>query len=146
MNYMVHVSSTMWRIKNRPSNSTSCSVTMPYACWFLWQAYYIEDFKWHLHFQFGVVFWKVVLREVYFEGPNCTWRTLKTSILNMDSLPSILNTYLFQSHHAYGVYLYIKTNELALHELWGFKMMYQDVLSGGALYIMLRTTCVHDPS
>ena len=25
MNYMVHVSSTMWRIKNQPSNSTSCS-------------------------------------------------------------------------------------------------------------------------
>ena len=25
MNYMLHVSSTMWRIKNQPSNSTSCS-------------------------------------------------------------------------------------------------------------------------
>ena len=25
MNYMVHVSNTMWRIKNQPSNSTSCS-------------------------------------------------------------------------------------------------------------------------
>ena len=25
MNYVVHVSSTMWRIKNGPSNSTSCS-------------------------------------------------------------------------------------------------------------------------
>ena len=25
MNYMIHVSSTMWRIKNQPSNSTSCS-------------------------------------------------------------------------------------------------------------------------
>ena len=25
MNYVVHVSSTMWRIKNQPSNSTSCS-------------------------------------------------------------------------------------------------------------------------
>ena len=23
--YMIHVSSTMWRIKNQPSNSTSCS-------------------------------------------------------------------------------------------------------------------------
>ena len=25
MNYMIHVLSTMWRIKNQPSNSTSCS-------------------------------------------------------------------------------------------------------------------------
>ena len=62
-------------------------VTMPYACWFLWLAYYIEDFKWHLHFQFGVAFWRVVLREVYFEGPNRVWRALKTSILNTDREP-----------------------------------------------------------
>ena len=41
-------------------------VTMNYACWFLWRAYYIEDFKWCLHFQFGVAFWRVFLREVYF--------------------------------------------------------------------------------
>ena len=40
---------------------------MPYACWFLWLADYIEDFKWHLDFQFGVAFWRVVLREVYLE-------------------------------------------------------------------------------
>ena len=58
---------------------------MPYACWFLWQADYIEDFKCCLHFQFGVslrfegfFFW-----EVYFEGPNCIWRALKTWILNI---------------------------------------------------------------
>jgi hypothetical protein len=25
MNYMIHVSNTMWRIKNQPSNSTSCN-------------------------------------------------------------------------------------------------------------------------
>ena len=55
---------------------------MPYACWFLWWSHYIEDFKWHLHFQFGVSFWRVILREVYFEGPNHVWRALKTSILN----------------------------------------------------------------
>jgi hypothetical protein len=36
-------------------------VTMPYACWFLWRTYYIEDFKWRLHFQFGVAFWRIVL-------------------------------------------------------------------------------------
>ena len=58
-------------------------VTMPFACWFLWRAYYIEDSKWHLHFQFGVAFWEVVLREVYFEEPNHVWRALKTSILNI---------------------------------------------------------------
>ena len=40
-------------------------VTMPYACWFLWRTYYIEDFKWRLYIQFGVAFWRVVLREVY---------------------------------------------------------------------------------
>ena len=57
-------------------------VTMPYACWFLWWVDYIEDFKWCLHFQFGVAFWRVVLRKVYFEGPNRVWRALKTSILN----------------------------------------------------------------
>ena len=50
-------------------------VTMPYyTCWFLRGANCIEDFKWCLHFQFGVAFWRVVLRYVYFEGPNCVWR------------------------------------------------------------------------
>ena len=57
-------------------------VTMPYACWFLWWANYIEDFKWRLHFQLGVAFWRIAWREVYFEGPNRVWRALKTSILN----------------------------------------------------------------
>ena len=57
-------------------------VTMSYACWFLWWGDYIEDFKWRLHFQFGVAFWRVVLREVYFEGPNCVSRALKTLILD----------------------------------------------------------------
>ena len=63
------------------------AVTMPYACWFLWQAHYIEDFMWRLHFQFGVAFGRVVLREVYFEGPNCVWRALRTSILNTAPVP-----------------------------------------------------------
>ena len=63
-------------------------VTVPFACWFLWQADYIEDFKWRLHFQFGVVFWKAVLREVYFEGPNHVPRALETSILNTCFSPS----------------------------------------------------------
>ena len=43
-------------------------VTIPYTCWFLWWAYYIEGFKWCLHFQFEVAFWRVVLRGIL-------WRT-----------------------------------------------------------------------
>ena len=41
---------------------------MPYVCWFLWWADDIEDFKWRLHFQYGVALWRVALGEVYFEG------------------------------------------------------------------------------
>ena len=29
-------------------------VTMPNACWFLWRVDYIDEFKWCVHFQFGV--------------------------------------------------------------------------------------------
>ena len=66
---MVHVSSTMWQIKDQPSNSTSWSdYTLQLLV--LVAAYYIENFKWHLHFQFGIAFWRIVLREVYFEEQN----------------------------------------------------------------------------
>ena len=58
-------------------------VTMPHTCWFLWWADCIEAFKWCLHSQYGVTFWRVVLKEVYFEGLNCVWRSLKASILNI---------------------------------------------------------------
>ena len=58
-------------------------VTMPYAWWFLLWVDYIEDFKWRLVLQFGVAFWRVVLREIYFEGPNRVCRALKASILNI---------------------------------------------------------------
>ena len=58
-------------------------VTMPYARWILWWANCSKDFKWRLHFQIGVALWWVVLREVYFEGPNGVWRALKTPILNI---------------------------------------------------------------
>ena len=66
-------------------------VTMPYACRFLWQADYIEDFKCHLHFQVGVAFWRAILREVYFnlKGPVAYWRALKTSILDTDCSPGL---------------------------------------------------------
>ena len=52
------------------------------------QINYIEDFKWRLHIQFGVAFWRVVLREVYFEGPSRIWRAMKTSILHIVSEPN----------------------------------------------------------
>ena len=64
--------------------TTFLVVTMPYACRFLWWTEYIEDFKWCLHFQFGVAYWRVALREEYFEKPNRIWRALKTSILNTE--------------------------------------------------------------
>ena len=58
---MVHVSSTMWRIKNQPSNSTSWSESItPFTCWFLWRAYSHEDFfKWlNLGWCFQRLFWE----------------------------------------------------------------------------------------
>ena len=45
---MVHVSNIMWRIKNQPSNSISCSDSAGHLL--VVRAYYIEDFKWRLHF------------------------------------------------------------------------------------------------
>ena len=60
-----------------------CIENALYSCWFLFRADYIENFKWHLHFQSGVALWKVVMRDVYFEGPNRIWRALKAPILNM---------------------------------------------------------------
>ena len=53
-------------IKNRPSDCTSCSV----ACWW---ADYIEDFKWRLHFQFRVVFWRVVFERHILKGIEDQW-------------------------------------------------------------------------
>ena len=70
---MVHVSSTMWRIKNQLLTPLLV-ITMPYACLFLWWAYYIEDFKWCLHFNLGLrfegLFWKrhILKGEIAFEG------------------------------------------------------------------------------
>jgi len=33
-------------------------VTLPYTCWFLWWAYYTENFKWRFHFHFEGLFWE----------------------------------------------------------------------------------------
>ena len=57
-------------------------VTMPCACWFLWRTYYTERHQVTSSFPSRVVLWRVVLRDVYFEGPNRVWRALKTSILD----------------------------------------------------------------
>ena len=63
-------------------------VNMPYTCWFLWWANYINNCNWRLHFQFGVAFRRVLLREIYFEGPNRVWRALKTSYQGHTVMPS----------------------------------------------------------
>ena len=49
---------------------------------YAWHANYIGDFKWHLQYQYGVAFWRDVLRGKFW-GPNHVWRVLKTSILNI---------------------------------------------------------------
>ena len=73
MNYRVHVLSTRWRIKNNHLTPLLV-VTMPYACCFLLLVDYIEDFKWSLHFQFGLrfegLFWEryILKCQITFEG------------------------------------------------------------------------------
>ena len=79
--YMVHVFSTMWCIKNEPSNSTSCidnvlRLLVLVAGRLYWELKVTSSFS-----IWGCI-WRVVLRDVYFEGPNRVWRALKTSILN----------------------------------------------------------------
>ena len=83
MNYMIHVSGTMWRIKNQPSRANSCSdsaLRLSGSCGGQIISSTSSDV---FILQFGVAFWRVVLREVYFEGPNRVWRALKTSIWNI---------------------------------------------------------------
>ena len=70
LNYKVHVSSKMRRIKNQPSNSTSCSdnalrllvLVAGILHWGLWV--YVFFFNSRLCHE------GLFLREVYFEGPN----------------------------------------------------------------------------
>ena len=85
MNYRVHVFSTMWRIKNQPANSTSCSnnalrLLVVVACRLYWGLQVMSSFS------IWVALWRVVLKEVYFEGPSHICRALKTSILNIAPL------------------------------------------------------------
>ena len=94
--YIIHIETCAWSIlwymfwvqceELRITHLTPLLVVpMPYTCWFLLQVDYIEDFKWCLRIQFGVAFGRVVLRGVYFKGPNRVWRALRTSILNIAS-------------------------------------------------------------
>ena len=48
-------------------------MTVLYACWFLWRANYIKDFKWRLHFQFGIAFWRVLFWErcIFWRAKSC---------------------------------------------------------------------------
>ena len=50
-------------------------VTAPYTCWFLWRAYYVEDFKWpvficNLGLHFEGLFWEryILKGQIMFEG------------------------------------------------------------------------------
>ena len=54
-------------------------------------------------FQFRIAFWRVILREVHFEGPNRVWRALKTSILNTDSPKECISLYRVQPLITFGV-------------------------------------------
>ena len=70
---MVHASNTMWRVKNQPSNSTSCSDNTLHLL-----NHVVGKFYW----VWGCLL-KGCLREVYFEMQNpLEGHSLKTSILN----------------------------------------------------------------
>ena len=95
-------------------------VTMPYACWFLWRAEYIEDFRWRLHFAIWGCVLKGCLREVCFEGPHRVWNALKTSILNIDRgyfrippVPGSFGTYRVGQDPSDS-----ESNRLRVHILW----------------------------
>ena len=102
MNYIVHVSSTMWRIKNRPSNFVSCSDNTLRLLVLVTNKLYrglqvtTSSFSIRGHVPKGCF-----EREVYFEGPNYIWRALKTSILNtaFNRCPRELPHSLRHHHH-----------------------------------------------
>ena len=96
MNYMVHVSSIMWRIKKQPSNFTFCSdnalrllvLVVGKLYWGLQVMSSFSNWGCGLKGYFGRgIFWRAN------RGPNRVWRALKTSILNIDNpLPKIKTT------------------------------------------------------
>ena len=63
----------MWRIKIQPYNSSSCSDNaLHLLVLVVGNRLYIEDFKWWLHFQSGVAFWKGCFeRGVFWSAKSC---------------------------------------------------------------------------
>ena len=92
MNYILHVSRTIWKIKNKSSNSTSYSdIALHMLVLMVGRLY--SEFHVTSSFSIGVVFWRDVLREVYFKGPKHVWKALKTSTLNIDSQHPLCSTF-----------------------------------------------------
>ena len=78
MNYMVHVFSSMWRIKNQPSNPNSCSDNA--LCWLVGSCVgqsMLRTLSDVFNFDLGLCFEGVVLREICFEGPHCVWKGIE---------------------------------------------------------------------
>ena len=83
MNYMVHVSRTMWRIENQPSNFTSCSDNALRLLVLVAEIVFTassEVFVFKSGLRSEGLFWERYILKV----PNRVWRVLKTSILNID--------------------------------------------------------------
>ena len=142
MNHMVYVLSTMWTIKNQPSNSTSRSDNS-LCLWFLWREDYIEDFKWCLRFQIRVAFWRVCLREVYIEGPNRVWRALRTSILNTDQTLTLSYwNFVCKSYKDLGFHHIVSgrwskaSTEVLYQERWTFSWVNMYVVYASTLSIL----------
>ena len=79
MNYKVYVSNTIWRIKNEPFNSTSCSDNTLRFHIFVWTVLEGQNMlrisSDVFIFNLGLpAFWRVVLRKVCFEGLNPVWK------------------------------------------------------------------------
>ena len=73
-NYVVHVLSTMWRIKNQPSNCTSWSDNALRLLVVVAGRVYISRTSSDIFIlNLGLRLKGCFLREVYFEGPNCIW-------------------------------------------------------------------------
>ena len=120
---MVHVSNPMWRVKNQPSNSTSCSdnalhlwvLVAGRLYWGLQVTSYIFNLVCDLKgcFERGI-----------FEGPNRIWRALKASILNTDPIGHMLTSFGF-ALHIWGVFSTIESSKMIgnPHEISNFNRL-----------------------
>ena len=93
MNDMIYVSSTMWRIKNQPSNSTSCNDNT-LRLLVLVVGRYIENFTCHLHFNLGLrfegLFWEryILKGQIAFKGH---WRLQYWTLLKSHEDPHLFS-------------------------------------------------------